>query len=182
MSTDSSKLNPRLLETDNIQRCDLKNCQAACCYDGVWVDEAHVKKIMNNAELISPYLNQENRISETWFDDKTEDDPYTPSRRVIHSTVITDKNHYQGTACIFLREDYKCALQVTSQKSGFHPWHFKPFYCVLHPLDIDEDGKFTLDSSLEMVDEPASCVRTSNKKNSLLDVFSDELNYLIGNI
>jgi hypothetical protein len=94
--------------------------------------------------------------------------------------VIPDPDHYGGTACIFMREDYECALQTAGVKAGFHPWRFKPFYCILHPLDLDEHGRITLDETHLLLAEPASCLRPAEKPIPLKETFSEELNYLLG--
>ncbi len=93
---------------------------------------------------------------------------------------LNSPEHYGGTACVFLREDYKCALQVAGEAAGEHPWRFKPFYCILHPLDLDEKGRITLDESGLLVSEPASCLREAEISTSLLKLFEAELRYLLG--
>jgi hypothetical protein len=94
--------------------------------------------------------------------------------------VVEHHRHYGGTACVFLRSDHKCALQVASQASGHHPWHWKPFYCILHPLDLDEEGRITLDETDLMLDEPGSCLRPATENIPLLVTFEEELRYFLG--
>lgn len=180
MNFDPKRLNPRLNNLEHLERCKLNNCRAACCFDGVWVDKISVDRILENADLISPFLNSENQDPSLWFDERIENDEYSLSGQVIHSTVIPDKSHYMGTACIFLRTDYKCALQVATTELEIHPWKFKPFYCILHPLIIDSDGKITIDTTESLANETGSCLRPSPNEYSLLDVFSEELKYLLG--
>jgi hypothetical protein len=99
---------------------------------------------------------------------------------VLHSNVLPDRSHYGGTACVFLGEDAKCALQVASQAAGLHPWQWKPFYCVLHPLDLDEDGRITLDETAELLAEEGSCLRPSAEEIELVETFAEEIQYLLG--
>jgi hypothetical protein len=94
--------------------------------------------------------------------------------------VLPDDAHYGGTACIFLRRDYLCALQVAASTNGLHPWRFKPFYCILHPLDLDEAGRITLDETGEMLAEPGSCLRPAEQPIPLIETFAPELRYLLG--
>ncbi|MCX8025754.1 MAG: hypothetical protein N3A60_11175, partial [Thermanaerothrix sp.] len=98
----------------------------------------------------------------------------------VHTRVYADPAHYAGSACVFLRPDYKCALQVAGEAAGYHPWRFKPFYCILHPLDLDEQGRITLDAADALAEEPASCLRWAEEAQSLLDLFAEELRYLLG--
>jgi hypothetical protein len=79
-----------------------------------------------------------------------------------------------------LRTDHKCALQVASEKSGRHPWFLKPFYCVLHPLDLNDNSEITLDQTKILLEEEKSCLRYSEKLNAPIEIFEDELRYLLG--
>ena len=174
------KINPQLLKSEPMQRCQLKKCEAACCLHGVWVDSNEAQKILDSADFIRQYMLPAQQDPDKWFDGRQEPDPFVPSKQVIHSTVLDNPNHYGRTACIFLRPDHKCALQVAGNAAGYHPWHFKPFYCILHPLDLDEQGRITLDRTELLLDEPGSCLRPSQKLTPLVKTFEEELRYLLG--
>lgn len=133
-----------------------------------------------HAGMIAPYLDPENRRPEDWFDGREEPDDHAISGWTVHSTVISDLNHYGETACIFLRKDHKCALQVAADAAGLHSWRFKPFYCILHPLDLDDEGRITLDETALMLAEPGSCLRPADHAIPLLETFEPELRYLLG--
>lgn len=175
----SKRLSPRMQESEKVKRCDYPNCKAACCVYGTWVDQLLVKEILDQANLILPHMPEEHRQPELWFSDEEESDPHALSGRVIATTVIPDPDHYGGTACIFLRGDYKCALQVSGEENNLHPWRFKPFYCILHPLEMDEKNRITLDEIHLLVAEEASCLRRAEKEIPLQDTFAEELNYFI---
>ncbi len=174
------KVSPRLLESEPVQRCCLGECRAACCLYGVWIGVEEAENILAHAAEIAPHLAEGQQDPQAWFDGSEEDDEYLPGGRVRHSTVLDSDWHYGGTACVFLRPDYKCALQVASQAAGEHPWHFKPFYCILHPLDLDEQGRITLDRTDLLLDEPASCLRPAGSKIPLRATFRQELEYFLG--
>ncbi len=174
------RVNPRMLESESLQRCKLSECRGACCVFGVWVDLREKDDIMRNARLILPHMPEDCRDPEGWFAPVEDVDPNSPSGRVVHTAVETRPDHYGGTACIFCLEDGKCALQVAAIANELHPWRFKPFYCILHPLDLDEKGRITLDRSEEMVDEEGSCVRPANDEIPLVTTFESELRYLLG--
>ncbi len=171
-------LSARLEESEPVARCGWPACKAACCVYGVWVDLQEVADIRAHAALIQPHLPPEHRDPDGWFDGETEPDRHTPSKTVTHTRVVADPDHYGGSACVFLRGDHRCALQVAGEANGLHPWRFKPFYCVLHPLDLDDHGRITLDEVRFMVDEPASCLRRSEKPVVLRELFAEELEYL----
>ncbi|HWQ46133.1 MAG TPA: DUF3109 family protein [Longilinea sp.] len=174
-------INPRLLLSEPMQRCVLSECKGACCLHGVWADHLEAQTILSNAALISPHMPPENADPAFWFDGTTDEDEFSPSGRVLHSTVVEAPEHYGSTACIFLCSDHKCALQVAAVAANLHPWQFKPFYCILHPLDLDEQGRITLDETKLLLEEEGSCLRPAPKPIPLLITFEPELRYLLGN-
>lgn len=175
------RINPRLLKYEPMRRCTIGECGAACCLHGVWIDRLEAREIRANAALIAPHMDEENRDPADWFDGREEPDENATTGWTVHSTVLPDDNHYGGTACIFLRSsDRLCALQVAANANGLHPWRFKPFYCILHPLDLDEQGRITLDETEELLAEPGSCLRPAEQPIPLIETFEPELRYLLG--
>jgi len=173
-------ISPRLLRSEPMQRCKLGACKAACCLYGVWLDVMETQDLISNAKWIQPFITNGIQDPADWFDERTDHDPSSPSHKVMHSLVITDENHYGGMACVFLRDDYKCALQSAAIYHQFHPWRFKPFYCILHPLYLDENGQITLDDSTSLLEEPGSCLRPADHLIPLVETFEPELRYLLG--
>jgi len=173
-------LSPRLLRSEPLRRCTLDDCHGACCIYGVWVDTHEAETILANAALIIPHMPPGAADPATWFDDRKDVDKFSVSGEVVHSRVVPDESQYSGSACIFLRQDYKCALQVAADANGLRPWHFKPFYCILHPLDLDENGQITLEEDNILLTEKASCLRLSEHSSTLLETFEPELRYLMG--
>src|SRR5512135_2340903 len=118
------ELNPRMLREEPLRRCELAECRGACCLHGVWIDQAERDDILANVRLIAPHLPAALRDPAAWFDERSETDEFSASGMVFHSNVLPDRTHYGGTACVFFREDFKCALQVAGAASGKHPWRF----------------------------------------------------------
>lgn len=174
------RVNPRLLAVEALQRCALGECKGACCVFGVWVDLGEMEDIMQHAALILPHMPEDARNPGEWFAPVEWNDNRSPSGKVIHTAVENRPDHYGQTACIFCLSDGKCALQVAADANGFHPWRFKPFFCILHPLDLDDKGRITLDSLENMMSEAGSCVRPADAAQPLLDTFEPELRYLMG--
>lgn len=175
-----NEISPRMLQSEPMQRCCLNECRAACCLHGVWIDRLEVERIRAAHEKISAHLPPARQDPDLWFDDQVDDDEFTPSGVVLHSRVLEDADHYGGTSCIFLRPDSKCALQVAADAEGLHPWAYKPFYCVLHPLDLDEQGRITVDQTDLLLEEQASCLRLAPQPVPLVETFAPELLYLLG--
>ncbi|MBI9043882.1 MAG: DUF3109 family protein [Anaerolineaceae bacterium] len=174
------RISLRLLKSEPMRRCELHECHAACCIHGVWIDLNESKEILKNADVIKKHLPDDRQYPQLWFDGREEADDHSISGTIIHSTVLPDSNHYGGTSCVFLRTDHKCALQTAGESAGFHRWHFKPFYCILHPLDLDEEGKITLDETDLLLDEPGSCLRPAENNQSFVVTFEEELRYFLG--
>lgn len=173
-------VNPRMLANEPIMRCNLDECQGACCIYGVWVDQREVADILKHAALILPHMPEDCRETADWFAGSQDKDPHSPSGIVIHTGVENRPEHYGQTACSFWLNDGKCALQVAAVKNGMHPWRFKPYYCILHPLDLDEQGRITVDETEELLNEFGSCVRRSETLTPLTITFEQELRYLLG--
>jgi hypothetical protein len=163
-----------------MRRCTLGECQGACCVFGVWVDTREVADILSHASLIQPFMPVENRNPGEWFAPIEDEDKHSPTGKVIHTAVENHPEHYGGTACIFWMKDARCALQVAGAENGLHPWRFKPYYCILHPLDQDDEGRITLDEVVELVNEPGSCLRPADRAIPLVETFEEELKYLLG--
>jgi len=174
------RVNPRMFRTEPLQRCELGECKGACCVFGVWVDLREVDDILQHAALILPHMPQDCQNPAEWFAGVEDDDPRSPSGRVSHTAVENRSEHYNGTACIFWLADGKCALQVAANANGLHPWRFKPYYCILHPLDLDDEGRITLDEVEVMVNEAGSCVRSAPQPIPLVETFEPEFRYLLG--
>jgi hypothetical protein len=174
------RINPRMLTSECMQRCVLHQCHGACCVFGVWADEREMDDILANAALIAPHMPPGRENPADWFASYQDKDEFSPSKLVVHTAVETVPEHYGGTACVFCHADGKCTLQVAAMANGLHPWRFKPYYCILHPLDLDDEGRITVDETEEMVHEEGSCLQTADHPIPLVETFEEELRYLLG--
>lgn len=144
------------------------------------MDQREMEDILANTGIIIPYMPEGAKDPADWFASYEDQDEFSPSKLVVHTAVETQPEHYGGTACIFLRTDHKCALQVAGKEAGYHPWRFKPYYCILHPLDLDEEGRITVDETEILVEEEGSCLRKADHAIPLVETFEEELRYLLG--
>lgn len=175
------EINQRMLGLENMQRCQLSECHGACCLYGVWVGLGEKENILHHQDVIKKLMSSNFQNPDDWFERKIESDPFIEGGKVIHTKVIINKHHYGGTACVFLDEQHKCILQIASEVLGKHKWSLKPFYCILHPLDLDDEGKITLDDSEALLAEKGSCLRFSMESIPLSQTFEEELRYILGN-
>ncbi len=159
--------------------CDFPACRGTCCVHGVWVDLQEVEAILRAAAWIRPLLPEDAADPARWFTAAEEDDPHTPSGRVRHTRVLERPEHPLGTACVFwLPPEGHCALQRAAEEHGRHPWALKPFYCVLHPLDLDDEGRITLDDADLLLSTPGGCVRPAAAPRPPVEIFAAELAWL----
>ena len=175
-----NRLNPRMFEAEPMQRCELGECKGACCVFGVWVDTREVEDILANARLIQPHMPDGRTHTGDWFVPVEDDDANSPSGKVIHTAVEPAAWHYGGTTCTFCHTVGKCALQLAAVANGLHPWRFKPFYCILHPIDLDDKGRFTLDTFEALTTEEGSCLRPADRPIPFIETFAPELKYFLG--
>lgn len=175
-----NRINPRMFDSEPLQRCCLKECKGACCVFGVWVDPREMEDILSNAKKIIPFMAEASRNPGEWFVPVEDTDKRSPSGKVIHTAVEPAPWHYGETACVFCREDGKCSLQLAAVAHNLHPWRFKPFYCILHPIDLDNEGRFTVDTLEALLTEQGSCLRKADRPIPLIETFAPELEYLLG--
>lgn len=93
--------------------------------------------------------------------------------------VLPDTLHPAGRSCIFLNENFHCAIQAASIASGESPWELKPLYCSLFPL-VFEKGILTLDEdSLRWPLKLGCCVEAPTPA-PLYALLRVELEFILG--
>jgi hypothetical protein len=172
----------RLLKEFSLRRCGLGECRAWCCGMGVWVDLEHQQRVLAHADLVRPYLPPERHDERAWFDGEVVEDSDFPSGRCTGTSVVARPDHPLGTACTFLREDYRCALQMAGAENGLGRWGLKPFFCALHPLTFEDGRRVTLDDDNELYIGGGSCqrVQVDWRPLPLYQVMEDELRLVLG--
>jgi hypothetical protein len=160
-----------------LRRCRLEECRAACCLHGVWVDPLEKEDILLHSAAILPHLPEGRRDPLRWFGEEKEKDPALPSGYVVPAAVMSNPAHYGGTECVFLRPDWFCSLQVAAMEAGEHPWRWKPFHCIIHPIST-EGGEFTIASDEELLSEEGSCFRAGAEESRMNHWLAEEINFL----
>jgi len=172
------KISKSLFRITTLRRCRLEECHAACCLHGVWVDPLEKEDILRHSGAILPHLPEDRRDPLRWFGKEQEKDPALPSGYVVPSAVMSSPAHYGGTECVFLRPDWLCSLQVAAHAAGEHPWRWKPFHCIIHPIST-ERGEFILAPDEELLAEEGSCFRAGTRESRMNGWVAEEINFLI---
>jgi len=171
-------LSGTLFRTTRLRRCRLAECHAACCLHGVWVDPLEKEDVLRFSDAILPHMPEGRRDSNSWFGAIEERDSDFPSGYVVPSAVVPNAAHYGGTECVFLRPDWLCALQVAAVAEGEHPWRWKPFHCIIHPI-ATENGEFVLASDEELLAEEGGCFRAAPREGRMSDQLAEEIHFLL---
>lgn len=175
-----TKVDPVLLESRAISRCELEECQAACCTEGVYIFRSETDDIRRHAGLIQPHVRPEHRDPETWFDGEVIEETDHPMGGTAEgSAVFPDSTHPAGRSCVFLRPDKRCALQAAGIAEGEHPWRFKPFWCALHPLEFDA-GVLTFAEDNAVFRSGGSCSRPQPVSVPIFRLYQEEVTLALG--
>ena len=118
-----------------LRRCDLAECQAVCCYNGVFLqhdEEARIRMLVAAyPEHFADLLPDDFVVDGEWrgvvIGRKTVTRPHEYAGDVLPA-------HFKSTRCVFGHPDGKCSLQTLAVAHGHHPWSYKPRLCWLHPL------------------------------------------------
>ncbi|MCP5536636.1 MAG: DUF3109 family protein [Akkermansiaceae bacterium] len=122
-----------------IKPCELANCRATCCHDGVYLSP-------EEAEGIEAILDQHGeKLAEYGLSLPTE--PVvavrggkswkTATRIVEDGELATDfPDHFPTTRCVFLDREGRCGIQRLSMELGRQPWFDKPLTCWIHPIVV----------------------------------------------
>lgn len=176
------QVDARLLEARPLRRCRPDECQSYCCGGGVCVSVAQADDITAHAHVIQPYLPPERHNPADWFyrDDTFEDTDHPAAGLYTYTAVADDPLHPYTHACIFLRLDRKCALQMAGLEQGEHPWRYKPFYCALHPIEFNAQVVKLCEDN-HIYQEGGSCSRHAPESPvPLYQLFADEMKLALG--
>jgi Protein of unknown function (DUF3109) len=176
------QVDPRLLEARPLRRCRPDECQSYCCGGGVSVSLAQVDDLLAHADLFRAYLAPDRQNPDEWFtrDETFEDTDHPAHGQYTYTAVFDDPLHPYTYACVFLRPDRKCALQLAGIEHGEHPWRYKPFYCALHPIEFNT-LLVKLCEDNHIYQEGGSCSRPAAETPvPLYQLFADELKLALG--
>ena len=117
-----------------LRACDLQQCKARCCYDGVYLQAGEEKKIREVVASAPEYFDN---LPADFIVDGVWDNQPAARKTAIKSFESNGPDfpaHFSRTRCVFCGDDYKCMLQVLAVQRGLHKWRYKPEACWLFPL------------------------------------------------
>ncbi len=162
------------------ERCRIQECQAACCSNGVWMDEGHAALLLAHAPRIASLLPLDRRHPPGWFEGTCEDDDF-PSGRGLGTRALPWVGNPSREACVFLGADLGCILQRASPGLGLPPPGLKPFYCALYPVLLSQ-GELVMDQESPVHLGGGDCQRPreDGEKLPVLEVFAEEIRLALG--
>lgn len=117
--------------------CRLEDCEARCCYDGVYLEfgeEDKLAQIVGSAPAFFASLPDAFVVDGNWGGGRvTGRKTATRPHRYAASDFPA---HFTQTRCVFCLDDHRCSLQVLAEKNGLHPWAYKPRSCWMFPLEV----------------------------------------------
>lgn len=178
-------IHPNLLEQKNMTRCQIAHCKSSCCAHGVWLDVTQADAIRQHAEMIAPFLPQDRRDTNKWFDELHVDEKAFPSGQYTGTCTVAASQHPSGRSCVFLRpEDYHCAIQAACVANGLDSWALKPYYCCLFPVVDDYDGDkktLMLDADNELFAAGGGCHRAcADVTQPVFQIYAEEISLVLG--
>lgn len=123
-----------------------RNCEAWCCYDGVYLtedDEDKIKNVVGKNSAFFDFLPKDFIIDGVWENvvrgRKTNTKPKQYSKDF--------PKHFTKTTCVFLKDNI-CMLEVFAVKNNEKPWTYKPTTCCTFPLQ-KKGGEYVAPHSVE---------------------------------
>jgi len=131
-----------------LKACDYKACEARCCYDGVYLQEGEVDKIVGAVSSNPKYfehLPEKYIIEGTW-----EGSVGVKTATRAYSYKSPDfPDHFNHTRCVFAYDDGACSLQRLSLDISSYGWTYKPKACRIHPLQTSKGEFYAPPSNVE---------------------------------
>ncbi len=124
-----------------------KNCEAWCCYDGVYLTEEDEKKIKTVVENNKDFFSF---IPNNYIVDGNWENLFNGRKTNVKPKNYKNNGypkHFNQTTCVFSVNN-KCMLQEFAIEKGEEEWKYKPFTCCTFPLQ-KRDGKFFAPSEVE---------------------------------
>jgi hypothetical protein len=120
-------------ETTCLNVCDLKQCQAQCCYDGVYLREGEEQRLREVVASAPEYFD----LPEEWIVDGHWNGDFEGRKTATKPHEFDSDDvpaHFNATRCVFCDSEHKCLLQRLAVDRGLHKWAYKPRSCWLFPL------------------------------------------------
>lgn len=120
-----------------ITACDLVQCEAMCCHDGVYLmkgEEAFLVELVDRVPELKAHLPKDFVVDGYW------NDAFYGRKTATRVHRYRDPNfpaHFPQTRCVFGDAEGFCELEKFARARGQHRWTFKPAACWLFPLGVE---------------------------------------------
>ena len=132
-----STVEPRVARAVYAAGASVRNCDATCCLGGTTVSVDEQDKVLRHRGIVAEAMTSRARDNpDRWFGTRTARDSDFTAGRTANTRVLDG-------ACVFLREDRLCALQVAGQRRLGSAYSLKPATCLLWPLCV-QDGRLEI--------------------------------------
>jgi hypothetical protein len=121
-----------------LKKCVPSNCQALCCYDGVYLSKGEANLVQCVVEKFPKCFKHLSGECVTYGEWRDGTKGLKTSIRPFEYTILDFPRHFNSTRCVFAREDHLCSLEVAARSAGLHRWTFKPLACWLFPLRLKD--------------------------------------------
>ena len=167
--------------------CRLSHCRGTCCSEGVHLNREVAAVLRHVLEREAETLREVGmeRPEEALVEE--DGGVRTALRPKPFRALVPDyPAGFGDTACAFLLDDSRCALQALAEAKGLHPWHYKPLACWLHPISVSPDGIRLHDEATDPYREERGagftsrthCGRTDPCGRPAREVLREELRFL----
>jgi len=121
------------------KECDIKKCEAVCCYDGAYLTNEDEDKIHRAVKENPDFFKT---LPTEYITDGNWENTVTGRKTAVkdHQYKNEIAPHFNQTRCVFTDDKGLCLLQSLAILQNLHPWSYKPMTCWMFPLDKDKDG------------------------------------------
>jgi hypothetical protein len=120
-----------------LKTCDVRQCEARCCYDGVYLLPAEEQFLL---ELVAAVPPLQARLPAQFVVDGYWDGKFAGRKTAVRSQEYLAADypaHFARTRCVFADALGFCELEKLARSNGQHPWTYKPTTCWMFPLQDD---------------------------------------------
>lgn len=120
-----------------LKSCDVRQCEAMCCYDGAYLlegEEAFLAELLAKVPALRDAVPPEFVVDGYWNGEQL--GRKTATRAQVYANPDYPA-HFTRTRCVFSDAIGFCRLESFARARGQHPWTFKPAVCWMHPLQDD---------------------------------------------
>lgn len=130
LGLDVSKIGTRMTKKIYIKGATVRNCDGSCCKHGSTASVVERDKILKHAAIVKREMTSRGRKNTAlWFTTRIMKDEDFTAGKTVYTRIVDG-------ACVFLRDDKLCALQVASEKKLGAPYALKPAICLLWPISV----------------------------------------------